>query len=36
MTDFIIKKMPYDLTSNAGLALVGQCPDCSCRFKSVD
>ena len=24
MTDFIIKKFPYDLTSNAGLALVGQ------------
>ena len=24
MTDFIIKKRPYDLTSNAGLALVGQ------------
>ena len=24
MTDFIIKKVPYDLTSNAGLALVGQ------------
>ena len=24
MTDFIIKKLPYDLTSNAGLALVGQ------------
>jgi hypothetical protein len=22
MTDFIIKKLPYDLTSNAGLALV--------------
>lgn len=25
MTEFIIKKLPYDLTSNAGLALVGQC-----------
>ena len=24
MTDFIIKKLPYELTSNAGLALVGQ------------
>ena len=24
MTDFIVKKLPYDLTSNAGLALVGQ------------
>jgi len=24
MTDLIIKKLPYDLTSNAGLALVGQ------------
>ena len=24
MTDFIIKKLPYDMTSNAGLALVGQ------------
>jgi hypothetical protein len=24
MTDFYIKKLPYDLTSNAGLALVGQ------------
>lgn len=24
MTDFIIKKLPYDLTSNAGLALAGQ------------
>jgi hypothetical protein len=24
MTDFMIKKLPYDLTSNAGLALVGQ------------
>lgn len=24
MTKFIIKKLPYDLTSNAGLALVGQ------------
>ena len=24
MTDFIIKKLPYNLTSNAGLALVGQ------------
>lgn len=24
MTDFVIKKLPYDLTSNAGLALVGQ------------
>ena len=24
MTDFIIKKLAYDLTSNAGLALVGQ------------
>ena len=24
MSDFIIKKLPYDLTSNAGLALVGQ------------
>ena len=24
MTDFIIKKLPYDLTSNVGLALVGQ------------
>ena len=24
MTDFIIKKLLYDLTSNAGLALVGQ------------
>lgn len=24
MTDFIIKKLPYDLTSNAGLALVGK------------
>lgn len=24
MTDFIIKKLPYDLSSNAGLALVGQ------------
>ena len=24
MTDFIIKKLPDDLTSNAGLALVGQ------------
>lgn len=25
MTDFIIKKLPYDLSSNAGTALVGQC-----------
>ena len=24
MTDFYIKKLPYELTSNAGLALVGQ------------
>jgi hypothetical protein len=24
MTDFIIKKLPNELTSNAGLALVGQ------------
>ena len=24
MSDFIIKKLPYKLTSNAGLALVGQ------------
>jgi len=24
MTDFFIKKLPYDLSSNAGLALVGQ------------
>jgi hypothetical protein len=24
MTDFIIKKLPYDLSSQAGLALVGQ------------
>lgn len=24
MTDFVIKKLPYNLTSNAGLALVGQ------------
>ena len=24
MTDFSIKKLPYDLTSNAGLALAGQ------------
>ncbi|MDZ7812535.1 MAG: IS1380 family transposase [Ideonella sp.] len=24
MTDFIIKRLPYDLSSNAGLALVGQ------------
>lgn len=24
MTDFIIKKLPYELTSNAGLALIGQ------------
>jgi hypothetical protein len=24
MTDFVIKQLPYDLTSNAGLALVGQ------------
>ena len=24
MTDFNIKKLPYELTSNAGLALVGQ------------
>ena len=24
MTDFYIKKLPYDLTSHAGLALVGQ------------
>lgn len=24
MTDFLIKKLPYDLTSHAGLALVGQ------------
>ena len=24
MTDFIIKKLPYNLTSNAGLALAGQ------------
>ena len=24
MTDLIIKKLPYDLTFNAGLALVGQ------------
>jgi hypothetical protein len=24
MTDFIIKTLPYDLTSNVGLALVGQ------------
>ena len=24
MADFIIKKLPYDLTSNAGLALVGR------------
>jgi hypothetical protein len=30
MTDFIIKKLPYDLTSNAGLALVGQ------YFKHLD
>ena len=30
MTDFIIKKLPYDLTSNAGLALVGQ------YFKRLD
>jgi len=26
MTDFIIKKLPYDLTSNAGLALFGNIP----------
>jgi hypothetical protein len=26
MTDFIIKKLPYDLSSNAGLALVGKYP----------
>ncbi len=24
MTDFIVKKLPYDLSSQAGLALVGQ------------
>ena len=24
MTDFIIKKLAYDITSDAGLALVGQ------------
>ncbi len=24
MTDFIIKKLPYDLSSHAGLALVGK------------
>ena len=24
MTDFIIKRLPYDLSSNAGLALVGK------------
>jgi len=24
MTDFIIKKLPYDLRSHSGLALVGQ------------
>jgi len=24
MTDFIIKKLPYDLSSHAGLALIGQ------------
>jgi hypothetical protein len=24
MTDFLIKRLPYSLTSNAGLALVGQ------------
>ena len=30
MTDFIIKKLPYNLTSNAGLALVGQ------YFKRLD
>ena len=24
MPDFIIKKIPYDITSNASLALVGQ------------
>ena len=30
MTDFIIKKLPYKLTSNAGLALVGQ------YFKRLD
>jgi len=24
MTDFIIKKLKYDLSSNAGLTLVGQ------------
>ena len=29
MTDFIIKKLPYDLTSNAGLVLVGNAPPSS-------
>ena len=24
MTDFIIKKLPYDLSSHAGLALIGK------------
>ena len=32
MTDFIIKKLPYDLTSNAGLALVGQYPESVSRL----
>ena len=30
MTRFIIKKLPYDLSSHAGLALVGQ------YFKSIN
>jgi len=25
MADFIIKKLPYDLSSHAGLALIGRC-----------
>ena len=24
MTDFLIKRLPYDLSSHAGLALIGQ------------
>ena len=27
MTDFIIKKLPYDLSSHAGLAFVGKYPE---------
>ena len=28
MTDFIIKKLPYDLSSQAGLALIGKYFQC--------